>query len=130
MAAKRVRDYQAEERRRNEIARAQGFTSRAQKRTVLRKAKEKKIDLPPGILDVTHLRQSASSWSMIHSKVDASRYDPSFSILRTIQYSKAYDVDTADKTKARRKRDLRNYLTDYYQDEYPDATDKEFWNKY
>lgn len=138
---KRIRDYRAEERRRNELARQRGYTSRAAERTVRRKAKVAGIPLGRQPIKRTaaltqlqealsDVRFSAQSWSDLHSHKDVSRYDPSFSDQRTRDYAAAYDVDKKDKTKRQRKNALARYLTTYYTGDYPNVAESQYWTNY
>lgn len=57
--ARKARDYKAEERRRNELARERGFTSRAQERNQRLRNRE----------------QEAREWGIIHAYSPALKYD-------------------------------------------------------
>lgn len=152
--AKRSRDYRAEEARRNQRAKALGFTTRAQLRRAqkygykpprktanprspivpllgqpirprdLAQFTAKATRKPPakpvggGALPGTggrlqRLRRESQAWSNRHSRLDTSRFDPSFPAERVRRYHAAFvDPDTRAWKIENGLDSLRDYLVD------------------
>lgn len=115
------RDYQQEERRRNELARERGFTSRAQLRNRVTKgvAEGRPAKPPPyeraGFASASQYkgaRKSARAWSADHSHKVESAYDGA--ALRDPASFRAYFDAYVEKgnTRAERRAKLKHYLVD------------------
>lgn len=87
MAARR-RDYAREERRRNELAREQQYSSRAQQR----RYREAGITAPKPEADreLERKRRESAEWSRNHSHSSASRYRPTMSSRHVADYHAAW----------------------------------------
>lgn len=138
--SRRQRDYRAEEARRNERARALGFTSRAHMRRALRQgwspvratgsARSMIVganEPAPPPLSVEPLRRESQEWSDRHSRVPTSRYHPEWDSGTVRTYHRAF---INNETKASRIENgfaaLRAFLVGdrgYY-------TDQEFDERY
>lgn len=129
--AKRVRDYKAEERRRNELARQRGYTSRAQERGAKVRAKKAarsgNVARPIQHPLLRDERLLAQSWSEIHSHKEQSAYSTDFTDKQLREYLEAYVYDSRGK---KRKDKIRDYLTSHYPEDYPSASDRDFWLHY
>lgn len=135
--ARRRRNYQAEEARRNAEARRMGFTSRAQMRTALKqgwtpeRGKGGRIVSPPkgerfrpvaqGIKGIRRIREENARWSRVHSHKPTSKYRPSMTDEQARAYHAAYvDLETRAHKIENDLVSLRYYLVDtmhYYSDE-------------
>lgn len=127
--AKRQRDYRAEEQRRNELARQRGYSTRASERG----ARQRGDYVTGGYAshaEYLKARESAQSWSDLHSKDIKSRFNSRWKADRVREYENAYDVTAADRRKTARLNKLAAYLHKHYPEDYPDVTNKKFWNNY
>lgn len=126
---KRIRDYRAEEARRNELARQRGFTTRAAERG----ARERKDWEKAGYAthkDYVSARAKARSWSELHSQKPVTAFNPRSTPQQTRDYLSAFRVEK-DKKHTAYIRDLAKYLHDVDPEAYPDYdSDPEFWNNY
>jgi hypothetical protein len=104
------RDYKSEERRRNELARQRGFTTRAQQRTATRKGLDYGRPIGPKQLPYRaagfasdkayrQARADAKAWSKKHSSKKVSEYRPS-GLHKNPQAFAAYHAAFIDKKSA------------------------------
>lgn len=145
--AKRLRDYKAEERRRNERAKAAGFTSRAQMRGKLRRGeavvgRDRAGRIVPAVAQgptrpewakagyssermYKAERDASRLWSKRHSHKPTSKFLPRFTPEQSSAYYDAYvNPDTRAAKIVNELESLRHYLVDvmgfYTQEEFDD----------
>lgn len=126
---KRIRDYAAEERRRNELARERGFTTRAAERGARERADWKKAGYASHA-EYVQARAQARSWSEIHSSKSVSKFRPTFTPQQTRNYVQAFRVDKNENHSSYIQR-LAEYLHELEPEEYPEYDiESEFWQNY
>lgn len=124
----RVRNYRAEEARRNELARQRGFTTRAAERGAKTRADYKAAGYKSHASYAAE-RSAAKRWSDAHSKQGVSAFNPRMNPQQTHQYVNTFvHKPTSNKDFIRQ---LADYLHDIDPERYPDYdSDTEFWNNY
>jgi len=147
MAAKRVRDYKAEERRRNELAAERGHRTRAAARHAVKTGKlpsEKPVK-PFGPQDAPYrkagfsspytyakARKDAAGWSRDHSAIVPSSYRPSGRHRSPQAFRGYYDAFVNPETRvsgynsSQRMRALKSYLRDYEDYTESDVSDEKY----
>lgn len=126
---KRIRDYKAEERRRNELAKERGFTGRAAERGAKQRSDWQKAGYTSHA-QYADARRQARSWSEIHSTKPISKFRPSFTPQQTRDYIDAFRV-TKNETHNSYIEKLANYLHAADPGEYPEYDkESEFWQNY
>lgn len=127
--AKRIRDYKAEEARRNELARERGFTTRAAERGARERADWEKVGYGSH-REYVQARAQAREWSEKHSQKPVSKFRPSFTPQQTRNYVDAFRVRPQEKHRSYIQK-LAEYLHEIDPEEYPDYDpDSEFWQNY
>jgi len=147
MTAKRVRDYKAEERRRNELAVERGHRTRATARYAVKTGKlpsEKPVK-PFGPQDApyrkagfksptaySNARKDAAAWSRKHSNITPSSYRPSSRHRSPYAFRSYYDAFVNPATRvsgynsSQRMRALKSYLRDYEDYTESEVTDEKY----
>lgn len=124
--ARRKRDYKAEERRRNELARQRGFTTRAAERGAKKRQDYKRAGFASHG-EYVRERQRAKQWAREHSGQSVSAY-PAFATPEQVaDYLNAF-VDTRDHVEHIHY--LSRYLHDNFPEDYPPPDDDEYWKNY
>lgn len=125
----RKRDYKAEERRRNELARQRGFTSRAAERGAKKRQDFRKAGFRSHE-GYTRARQKAMTRSAARSKTPATSFFPR---MTAKQFRSHYNVFQKKHTSRKEfLRALADELHDREPDRFPYAydEDREWWDHY
>jgi len=127
--AKRIRDYRAEEARRNELARQRGFTTRAAERGAKKRQDWERAGFASHA-EYVAARAKAREWSEKHSQKRASEFKPTFSAQQVADYPFTLLEQKQTKHDLYMQK-LAAYLHSVSPEAYPSyAEDRQFWENY